>query len=84
MPDNVFSWSAGGSASGPRGSEPAGPGIFGLRPEPEPRPRIAPPAADKPEPVAGGWVGETLCVLAFAAGVALLVYVFAAPFVPWW
>jgi hypothetical protein len=34
--------------------------------------------------VAGGWVGETLCVLAFAAGVALLVYVFAAPFVPWW
>ncbi|MCS6976124.1 MAG: hypothetical protein NZM31_03810 [Gemmatales bacterium] len=70
-----------------------GPGVFGLKPEvppTRPLPTAPPPlpmtAAPPPteEPVAGGWVGGMLCVVAVLAALALLVYVFAAPFVPWW
>lgn len=76
----------------PPGQASAGPGIFGLRPEPTPplRPPTTPSFAPAPpppaveEPVAGAWVGGMLCVVAVLAALALLVYVFAAPFVPWW
>lgn len=76
----------------PPGHASSGPGTFGLRPEPAPplrppatpsfAPATSPSAAE--EPVAGAWVGGMLCVVAVLAALALLVYVFAAPFVPWW
>ncbi len=85
---NPQSW----QAPSPPGQASAGPGIFGLRPEPAPSPRppatssftSAKPPPSAEEPVAGAWVGGMLCVVAVLAALALLVYVFAAPFVPWW
>lgn len=80
-------------AGTPSRETPGGPGVFGLKPEPlPPRPSplapaaapLAAPTSAPEEPIAGAWVGGMLCVVAVLAALALLVYVFAAPFVPWW
>lgn len=72
----------------------AGPGIFGLRPEPPPAPRPpllplpgapAPAPADAPEETpAGAWVGSFLSFVVVLTAIALLVYTIGAPFVTWW
>jgi hypothetical protein len=87
-PNPLAPWQQGASPKEPTG----GPGIFGLRPEPAPAPRpsflptpSAPEAATESEEApAGGWVGTFLGVIIVLAALAMLIYTFGAPFVPWW
>lgn len=83
-------WQSAGTASSPPASS-GGPGIFGLRPEPAPLPRPAltplPPApkpVEEDEPETTGAFHLFMCVGVVLAGLALLIFTFGAPFVPWW